>query len=332
MTNRERFRRLMSFQSVDRLPLMEWATWWNKTIDRWHQEGLPPELTDGFEIRCYFGLDKFQQYWIGAIGSGTPAPPFHGAGVMGSGASYDELLEFLYPREAFNKKLVEGWAEQQATGELVVWITLEGFFWFPRTLLGIERHLYSFYDEPELLHRMNTDLLEFNLHVLDEFCELCVPDFMTFAEDMSYNHGPMLSREHFDEFVAPYYRQITPVLHERGILPFVDTDGNVTDLVPWMQEVGVRGFLPLERMAGVDVNQLRRDYPDLLMIGAFDKTVMHLGEEAMRAEFERLMPVMKSGGYIPSVDHQTPPEVSLEDYRLYLRLLREYVVKGKPEL
>ena len=38
----------------------------------------------------------------------------------------------------------------------------------------------------------------------------------------------------------------------------------------------------------------------------------------MRAEFERLVPLMKTGGFIPSVDHQTPPGVSLEQYRVYL--------------
>ena len=31
---------------------------------------------------------------------------------------------------------------------------------------------------------------------------------MTIAEDMSYNHGPMISERTFDEFVAPYYRQL----------------------------------------------------------------------------------------------------------------------------
>ena len=40
--------------------------------------------------------------------------------------------------------------------------------------------------------------------------------------------------------------------------------------------------------------------------------------------FERLVPLMKTGGFIPSVDHQTPPGVSLEQYRVYLRLLNEY--------
>jgi len=33
---------------------------------------------------------------------------------------------------------------------------------------------------------------------------------------------------------------------------------------------------------------------------------------------------MASGGFIPSVDHQTPPGVSLDQYRLYLRLLDEH--------
>jgi hypothetical protein len=32
----------------------------------------------------------------------------------------------------------------------------------------------------------------------------------------------------------------------------------------------------------------------------------------------------QSGGYIPSVDHQTPPGVSLDQYRIYLHLLEEY--------
>jgi len=151
---------------------------------------------------------------------------------------------------------------------------------------------------------------------------------MTFAEDMSYNHGPMLSKTHFDEFMAPYYRQITPVLAEYGIHRFVDTDGDVTLAASWFWDVGMEGLLPLERMAGVDVAALRAQNPRLKMIGAFDKTVMHRGEERMRQEFERLLGVARQGGFIPSVDHQTPPEVSIEDYRLYLRLLREYCEKA----
>ena len=64
------------------------------------------------------------------------------------------------------------------------------------------------------------------------------------------------------------------------------------------------------------------------MVGHFDKMTMNRGEQAMRAEFERLLPVMRSGGYIPSVDHQTPPGVSLENYKIYIRLFQEYTRKA----
>ena len=148
---------------------------------------------------------------------------------------------------------------------------------------------------------------------------------MTIAEDMSYNHGPMISKRTFEEFVAPYYRQLVPRLLERSIMPFVDTDGDVTLLVPWFEELGVQGVLPLERQAGVDGMQLRQRYPELRMVGHFDKMTMNQGEAAMRAEFERLVPLMKTGGFIPSVDHQTPPGVSLDEYRVYLRLLKGYM-------
>jgi hypothetical protein len=104
----------------------------------------------------------------------------------------------------------------------------------------------------------------------------------------------------------------------------VDTDGDVTQLVPWLQAVGATGVLPLERQAGVDGLTLRHQFPKLCMIGHFDKLTMNQGEPAIRSEFARLAPLMKTGGFIPSVDHQTPPGVSLDQYRLYLRLLEEY--------
>jgi hypothetical protein len=216
------------------------------------------------------------------------------------------------------------WAERQRRGEAVVWCTLEGFFWFPRTLMGFNKLMLAFYDQPELLHEINRDLLRFNLGLLDKILQVCVPTFVTIAEDMSYNHGPMISKPTFDQFIAPYYRQLVPRLRERGIMPFIDTDGDITLLVPWFEELGVEGFLPLERQAGVDGMRLRERYPRLRMIGHFDKMTMTRGEAAMRGEFERLVPLMKTGGFIPSVDHQTPPGVSLAEYRVYLRLLSEY--------
>ena len=59
--------------------------------------------------------------------------------------------------------------------------------------------------------------------------------------------------------------------------------------------------------------------------------VMSRGDEARRAEFERLLPVLRSGGFVPSVNHQTPPGVPLEAYRIYLDLFKEYAVRAARE-
>jgi hypothetical protein len=134
----------------------------------------------------------------------------------------------------------------------------------------------------------------------------------------------MISKRVFDAFIAPSYHRLIPRLKELGIIVIVDTDGDVSKMVPWLQAAGVDGVLPLERQAGVDGMVLRQAHPTLGMVGHYDKMVMPHGEAAMRAEFERLTPLVKSGGVIPSVDHQTPPGVSLEQYRIYLRLFHEY--------
>ncbi|MEI7908799.1 MAG: uroporphyrinogen decarboxylase family protein [Verrucomicrobiota bacterium] len=326
MNHVERFRAVCKFQAVDRLPRWEWAMWWDQTIERWHHEGLPRELkfNQVFDIAQHFGLDPYQQFWFSTTDATIAATQHHVEGMVSTMDDYLRIRPQLFPDHGAAIAGMAAWAARQRRGEAVVWATLEGFFWFPRTLMGFEKMMYAYSDEPELLHRINHDLLEFNLRLLDRMFDVCVPTFMTIAEDMSYNNGPMISQRTFEEFVAPFYRELMPRLQERGIPLFMDTDGDVTLLVPWLKALGVQGVLPLERQAGVDGFTLRQQFPDLLMIGHFDKMTMPRGETAMRAEFERLGPLIQSGGFIPSVDHQTPPGVSLENYRIYLRLLDEY--------
>jgi hypothetical protein len=327
MNHVERFRAVMNFEPVDRLPRWEWAMWWDQTIARWHDEGLPRNLDfcRVFDIAQYFGLDPYQQFWFSTTEPTIEAAQHHVEGVVANMEDYRTVRPRLYPDHAPAIEAMRPWARRQREGQAIVWATLEGFFWFPRTLMNIERLSYAFYDQPELIHAINSDLLEFNLGLIRQMDKACVPTFMTLAEDMSYNHGPMISRQVFEEFLAPYYRPLIAALSERDILLIVDTDGDVTQLAPWLLAAGAAGVLPLERQAGVDGMALRREFPTLRMIGHFDKLVMNQGEAAIRSEFERLTPLMKTGGFIPSVDHQTPPGVSLEQYRLYLRLLTEYM-------
>ena len=327
MNTRERFHALMNKDKVDRLPLVEWAPWWDKTIERWHSEGLPADLKENYEISKHFGLDIYYQTWCRATHWKAPKPESHGAGIIKNVADYEKVKGFLFNSDDLwflNEEEYKCRAEEQKKGEAVLWITLDGFFWYPRTLFGIENHLFAFYDEPELMHRINKENAEWMIKIIDKICETATPDFMTFAEDMSYNNGPMISKNLFDEFMRPYYDMVIPHLKEKGIRVFIDSDGDIHEPASWFTEAGIEGILPLEAQAGVDMVKLRKENPDQLYLGGFDKMSMPKGEGAMRKEFERLIPVAKQGGYIISCDHQTPPGVSLENYKIYLKLFREY--------
>jgi uroporphyrinogen-III decarboxylase len=243
-------------------------------------------------------------------------------------SQYDELRECLYPPNDARFEALEQRLSTRDREDFVLWMVVDGFFWFPRRLFGIEEHFYAFFDYPDLMHRMNADLAEHSIGLLRRVGEITAPDFVTFAEDMSYNHGPMLSEGMFEEFLEPYYRQVVPVIEEIGSTPICDSDGDVTEMIPWLERVGLQGVLPLERQAGVDGMALREAHPELILIGHYDKMVMNRGEDAIRGEFERLLPLMRSGRFVPSVDHQTPPGVSLEEYRVYLEAFREYAQLG----
>ncbi|MCL2301140.1 MAG: hypothetical protein FWC27_13445 [Firmicutes bacterium] len=325
MTPREIFTAAMRIprDQTIRLPRVEWAAWWDKTIRRWEGEGLP-SLSWEDSLR-YFDLD---------IMRGLSVEP--GAELIRDEAGYERLRPRLFTQKALDRVAREArrLAKAHERGEFTVRFILNGFFWYPRRLFGIEGHLYAFYDHPELMHKINQDLLAFNLEAIERVCAYLRPDLLSLMEDMSYNHGPMLSQACFDEFLRPYYLELAKALKSYGVPFFVDTDGLVDRLVPWLLDCGAEGLLPLERQSGVDVNALRAQYPGLKMLGGFDKMVMDKGEAAMRGEFERLLPLMKAGGFVPSVDHQTPPGVGLEAYRLYVRLLREYTgtyVTGKAD-
>ena len=325
MTNRERFNNIMRFKPVDRLPRIEWATWWQDSTARWLDEGMPP-YENNVELMRYFGLDLLVQEWFYPRNGRCPRPAAHGVGIVRDEQHYAELIaqRALYDESILAVPNFTRYKSEIDAGNAAHWFTLEGFFWFPRTLLGIERHLLAFYDEPAFIHRINRDLVDFYKKLLPWLFDQYQPEFMTFAEDMSYNHGAMISEAQFDEFMLPFYREVVPVLKAHKVKVLIDSDGDITPCLDWFKRAGIEGVLPLERQAGVDINRLRRDHPDFLFLGGFDKMTMHRGQDAITAEFERLRPAAASSGFLPSCDHQTPPAVSLHDYRLYLQCFREF--------
>ena len=117
----------MGFRPFDRLPVLEWAPWWELTITRWHREGLPAELTDRYGICRHFGLEIYKQDWFRVFSPDCPQPTHYGAGIIATEADYERIRKYLFPPEPVDHGQWEAWAREQADGDVVLWFTVEGF-------------------------------------------------------------------------------------------------------------------------------------------------------------------------------------------------------------
>ena len=107
MNPAERFENLMSFKPVDRLPIIEWVGYWDETLSRWYNEGLPKELRAAEDIRKYFGLDRYLHLWVKPRASTCPEPSSPFAAIIEGEKGYEEIKKHLYPEKVFDKSLLK---------------------------------------------------------------------------------------------------------------------------------------------------------------------------------------------------------------------------------
>lgn len=87
-------------------------------------------------------------------------------------------------------------------------------------------------------------------------------------------------------------------------------------LLPDILDTGIDALNPIEIKAGMDVEKIKREYGDHLVLHGGINAVLWDQPEAIIAEIDRLVPMLKeNGGYIFSSDHSIPNAVSLDNFR-----------------
>lgn len=243
-------------------------------------------------------------------------------------ASWEKLKDERL-RIDISGRLSDDWPNQVATYKnrdwpLVIGGPFLGAFSSLRTLFGFENMMYKFFDDPQLVRDVLSHLTELWLGLFEEVLAETDVDYAYFWEDMSYKSGSMVSPRIFREFLMPVYQRINGFFRGHGIdITLLDTDGNVWGLIPLFLEGGVTGLYPFEVRAGMDVAEVRSKYPRLQMLGGIDKNALMLGPEAIDKELERVAPVVKTGGYVPGVDHYVQLNVPWKHFEYYRRQLEK---------
>ena len=200
-----------------------------------------------------------------------------------------------------------------------------GFFNHPRRLVGLERLMTLFYDDPDLVRQMINDTVDLLIAIYDPVLSELPGDCAMISEDMCYKTGCFISPAMFREFMLPAYHRLVDFYRGHGMdIIYLDTDGDVTDLIPLLMEAGVTGLHPFEVTGRCDIVDIRKAYPRFQIMGGVDKKKIAMGRQAIDEELERKIPfVFEGGGFIPFIDHTIPPEVSWDNFCYYRRRLSE---------
>ena len=227
------------------------------------------------------------------------------------------------------KELIQGYADRDHP------LTLGGypcgFYGILRFLMGEERLLLNFYDDPVLVQDFMNTLADFWIELWGQALSEIKVDAVNFWEDMAFRTGPLISPEMFKEFMLPPYQKVTSFLRSMGVTIFiVDSDGNLEKLIPLFLDAGITALFPFEVQAGNDIISIRRKYPRLQILGGIDKLKIAEGKKATDEELGSKVPFMlRSGGYIPHIDHHVHPDISWKDFIYYRTRLNEMIQAGE---
>ena len=352
MTERELFSAIMHYEPFDRMFTCHWQGW--EELDReWEAQGIPRgKQAEHFgacplprrvaaSISLYPALDteileETDEYRIIRDGAGVVMKDWKDRSCI------PQFLEHtLRDRESWEthfrprlqpapERLGEKtWAEVEAyrdrdfpvcvsTGSMIGWI---------RNWMGVEGLAYLQADDPELIGEMVDTIATMIIATIEPIVDKLdpKPELGWAWEDICCKSGPLVSPSIFERYVVPGYREISDMLLSYGVdLHLVDCDGVIDALVPLWLEGGVNLMFPIEiGVWDADPMAFRREYgKELRVFGGIDKRVLYEGPEAIDAEIERRLPLMKEGGFIPLPDHLIPPGVSVENYRHYIDRIR----------
>lgn len=357
MTNRERIIRTLLCEEADRAPFVMWlgfSPWWETTL-RWRKESGLADL----DVEKYFNFEKI--YHVAPIEYG-PFPHFKMRTIREDAeyivstdwrgitlrnrrdsGSMPEFLDYpvktrddwkRYKEEHLQLRLEERLEKLPPFVELskktdapvqignYPW----GMFGTPRDLMGVEEFLIGFYSEPEMLHDIMDTYATLWLKLYGKVAEKLQIDIIQMWEDMSGKQGSLISMPMVEEFMMPHYDRIAAFARRHNVPVFyVDSDGNVDELVPVMMRHGVNMYLPFEVQAGCDIEEYRARYPKLGIMGGLDKNALALDKPALHRELGRCERMLAKGGYIPGFDHAIPPNATWENFKYFITNLKKMI-------
>ena len=364
MTPRELFRRIMHFETPDRTPLWHVEGIADRAILRWREEGSLKPDQSAYELIPFDGnivtlplndqppipgfteetLEETDAYVLyrdvhGSLIKVEPGPRLTPVNYIHVDGPLRTLSDWKAMEKRFDPihpdRLSTTWLEQKiaelqrAQAPITAAIT-----WGPARgikngyMFGFDRFMEIVVIEPEILETVFAFWADYMIALLGRVLERTPLDAFYFRDDgMGYKNSTLISPATFDRVYKPHMAKVAAFLRGRGVDTLVYySSGNLVPILPSLLDIGINTITPVECAAGMQPLELRRQFPELRMIGGISREALMQGRAAIDAEVRtKLPPLMAQGGYIPAFDDLLMPDMRLEDIVFCAEQVRGYV-------
>jgi uroporphyrinogen decarboxylase len=318
-TPRDRILAALAFEEADIVPyhLMLDEKFRLQLIGYFREEGLKQRITNHLpffnlepEIRWISPdtyVDAFGSEWRSGIFPHLERGPLQEPSLMGY--AFPERFELeIYQKEIFDF-LVQHDHHFKLCG------IAHGFFDRGWALRGLENFLTDFIASPGFVHELFETLTNLYLDLIDRIAAYPF-DGIRFGDDWGYQYGVLVGAERWRKFVKPGLKKIFTRAREIGLTVMVHSDGDVTELIPDLIEMGVQILNPLQPEA-MDVLKIKAEFGRALCLngGISSQFTLPRGTaDEVRCEAAGCLSLLgKGGGYIASPAKALTGEVPLEN-------------------
>ena len=204
---------------------------------------------------------------------------------------------------------------------------MPGTFKLSWTLRGsMEQLLMDYILDPGLAHALARMVTDYCFSVIDHAVQRRA-DFIILEGDLAYNPGPLMSPEHYCEFIMPYHCELCAHAQKRGIKIVKHSDGRLNPLVPMLITAGFDGIHPIQPQC-MDIGEIKKQFGNrAAILGNIDCSfllVFGSPEEVEQNVKETIAAAAPGGGYIISSSNSIHPGVKPENYIAMVKAARKY--------
>lgn len=103
---------------------------------------------------------------------------------------------------------------------------------------GYENIIFDMIDDEENLPRLIEMVESFNIEIIKKYLTMDI-DLISYAEDLGMQIGPMLSPEHFRQYIKPSYKRLMQPAKDKGVTIHMHSDGDLHSLIDDIMDCGV---------------------------------------------------------------------------------------------